>query len=63
MGCGIDGEQVMTWGSNASFTKFPCPYCGTEQVDDTDTGPTVTSPCVRKPCGGGGSSHGSAGEL
>ena len=26
----------MTWGSSAQYGKAPCPYCGTEMVDDDD---------------------------
>lgn len=31
----------MTWGSNRTFLKMPCPYCGREMVDDRDQWPTT----------------------
>lgn len=30
----------MTWGSDATFLKIKCRYCGGDMVDDRDSGPT-----------------------
>jgi hypothetical protein len=30
----------MTWGSNASCDRVPCPHCGESMIDDADQWPT-----------------------
>lgn len=35
----LSGDE-MTWGSNASYDKLPCPYCGWTMIDDSDEWPT-----------------------
>lgn len=31
----------MTWGSNPSYDVVPCPWCGTDMVDNTAEWPTI----------------------
>ena len=31
----------MTWGSGATYTSYTCQWCGGEDCDDTDEGPTT----------------------
>jgi hypothetical protein len=40
----------MTWGSNATYHKTPCPHCGVEMVDDDDDlGFTHLRSCPKRP--------------
>ncbi len=40
----------MTWGSNATYDKRPCPHCGFEMVDDDDKlGFTHLKRCPMRP--------------
>jgi hypothetical protein len=40
----------MTWGSNATFQKMPCIWCGADQIDDRDEWPTThMMRCPKRP--------------
>jgi hypothetical protein len=40
----------MTWGSNATYDRRPCPHCGVEMVDDDDRlGFTHLLTCPKRP--------------
>jgi hypothetical protein len=31
----------MTWGTNPSYDVIPCPWCGTDMVDNTERLPSI----------------------
>lgn len=40
----------MTWGSNASYDKVSCPWCGKRMIDDRDKWPTTHMDyCFKRP--------------
>ncbi len=50
VGARYKGGMTMTWGSNASYDKVTCPWCGDQMIDDADTWPTSHMKyCFKRP--------------